>query len=75
MPPPQTGDRMATAPDVKPQAGSGQAAGGSDGPGAAERSKLESLLMAGRDAAEKGQEQTCMERLEEARGIIERKSR
>ena len=75
MPPPQTGDRMATAPDVKPQAGSGQAAGSSNGLGAADRSKLESLLMAGREAAERGQEDTCMQRLDEARKIMEPKAR
>jgi hypothetical protein len=80
MPPPETGDRMATAPDVKPHSGSGQAAGSSAPQGdaqlgAADRSKLEALLMAGREAAEKGQDRTCMERLDEARGIIERKSR
>ena len=71
MPPPDTGDRMATAPDVQPQAGSGQAAGGSDGMGAADRSKLEAILMAARDAADRGEEQICNERLEEARGIVE----
>ena len=76
LPPPPTGDRMATAPDVKPQSGSGEAAGSSsDGVGAADRSKLEALLMAGREAAEKGQEQACMERLDEARGLIEPKPR
>jgi hypothetical protein len=61
LPPPPTDDRMATAPDVKPQTGSGQAAGNSNGDlGAADRSKLESLVMA---------------RLDEARGILEPKSR
>jgi hypothetical protein len=81
--PPQTGDRMATAPDVKPHSGSGQSAGSSGEEakpdaaklGAADRSKLESLLMAGREASERGQEQACMERLEEARGIVEPKAR
>jgi hypothetical protein len=79
MPPPPTGDRMATAPDVRPQSGGGQAAGSSgDSLGeldAADRSKLEALLMGGRDAAERGQEQDCMQRLDEARRLVEPKSR
>ena len=74
MPPPPTGDRMATAPDVKPQASRGQGAGSSQAPGA-DRMKLEALLMAARDAAERGQDQNCMARLGEARAIAEPKAR
>jgi len=76
LPPPPTGDRMATAPDVKPQtpAGGGQGAGSSQTLAAADRMKLESLVMAGREAAERGQDQQCLARLGEARAIAERKA-
>jgi hypothetical protein len=77
LPPPPTGDRMATAPDVRPQTpgGAGQGAGSSQALEAADRMKLEALLMAGREAAERGQDGECMERLAEARAIVERKPR
>lgn len=77
MPPPPTGDRMATAPDVKPQTstGEGQGAGSSQTLVAADRMKLEALVMAGREAAERGQDQECMARLGEARAIAEPKAR
>ena len=73
--PPATGDKMSTAPDVAPQTGSGQAAGSSGAVGAADRSQLEALLMAGREAAENGRDAACMERLGEARDLLEPKSR
>lgn len=77
IPPPPTGDRMATAPDVKPQtrSGQGQGAGNSQTLAAADRMKLEALVMAGREAGKRGQDLECMARLGEARAIAEPKAR
>lgn len=73
IPPPPTGDRMETAPDVAPQPDAGRSAGASEELDAAARIRLESLIMAGRDAAERGQERTCLDRLGQAREILEGK--
>lgn len=71
LPPPQTGDRMATAPDVQPQTEPGQTAGESRVLSGADRQKLEALVMGGLEAAENGQEQDCFARLGQAKAIAE----
>lgn len=72
IPPPPTGDRMETAPDIEAEAEAGQSAGESAQLDAADRIRLESLIMAGRQAGERGQEQMCLDRLEQAREILEK---
>ena len=65
-PPPRSGDRMPTMPDVSP------APKGSSQDEATKRANLQSLLIAARSQAERGEESHCLERLQKARELAAR---
>ena len=76
--PPRTGtDGMPTAPRIAPSPGTG-AGSSTDAPTgatpdrAAQRAQMESLVTAARAAAERGDEQRCMDSLSKARALTER---
>lgn len=74
-PPVPSADRMPTLPDVTPRAESaGPAASRETAQGqAVERASLQALLIAARSQAERGEEAQCLERLDKARQLLDRK--
>jgi hypothetical protein len=60
---------MPTAPPAAPSPPAGSGSTGSSGLSAADRTRMESLLMAAREAERQGKQQQCLERLREAEAI------
>jgi hypothetical protein len=69
--PPATGDAMPTAPEIAPQAGA-ESGGEADAIAteAARKTQIQSLLVAARQAAESGDIQACLDRLQKAKGLL-----
>ena len=65
-PPPKSADRMPTMPDVS------RAPKGSSKDEATQRTSLQSLLIAARAQAERGEEAQCLEQLQKARELLQR---
>jgi hypothetical protein len=69
QPPKANPDNMPTAPPAAPSPPAGSGSTGSSGLSAADRTRMESLLMAAREAERQGKQQQCLERLREAEAI------
>jgi len=74
-PPPSTDTRMPTMPDVTPSPAPGTSPGTKDGnkEGASDLTTLQALLVAARAEAERGREDSCLDRLAKARELVQRK--
>ena len=74
-PPPITDTRMPTMPDVTPSPAPGTSPGTKDGnkEGASDLTTLQALLVAARAEAERGREDSCLDRLAKARELVQRK--
>ena len=74
-PPPNAANRMPTMPDVTPSPAPGTSPGVKDGnkEGASDRTTLQALLVAARAEAERGREDSCLDRLAKARELEQRK--
>ncbi|HYG86329.1 MAG TPA: hypothetical protein VD978_08735 [Azospirillum sp.] len=77
--PPRTGEQsMPTAPRIAPSPGAGSGSSGDTATGttaerAAQRAQMESLVTAARAAADRGDERQCLESLDKARALTERR--
>lgn len=69
MQPPKSGDSMPTAPPVEPAPSAQAGAKDSGGLTAADRARMESLLLAARDAERQGKDEECLERLRQAEAV------
>ncbi len=69
-PPDEAGGGMPTAPEIRPQTRSGTPAPATAAE-AAETAQVEALVTAARDAALRGDETACQERLDEVLGLID----
>ena len=74
-PPVPSADRMPTLPDVTPRADPGRPSASQETAKgqAVERASLQALLIAARAQAERGEEGQCLERLDKARQLLDRK--
>lgn len=74
-PPPSAANRMPTMPDVTPSPAPGTSPGAKDGnkEGASDRTTLQALLVAARAEAERGREDSCLDRLAKALELEQRK--
>lgn len=71
-PPPGTGSRMPTVPDVAQPSTPAPKPETPNAIAAADRTTLQALLVAARAQAERGMERECLDRLDEARRIAQR---
>jgi hypothetical protein len=69
QPPKANPDNMPTAPQVEPSPPAAAGAADSKGLSAADRTRMESLLMAARAAERQGKAEQCLERLREAEAV------